>query len=320
MEPGMTNGIDAAPGRPDETAMKSYRYLRTTMVGLLIALGAAVGYQTWRQDFDLLGSVSAYYYTPAQAIFVGSLIALGACMIALKGTTVVEDTFLNLGGMLAVVVAIVPTSRGGDFQSAVRECNQAAGPLLTDKAAATPDCPTVQALVDATRVNVENNMFALLVLGGLGLLATGLFALRDKSVSHMSFWLGYGAAILIYAAGIVAYLRSIDWFIDNAHYLAAAGLVLSIFIVALANVRRRQTTKAGQDVGVRGTVGVLLSPGRHDWYVWIARAMAVATVGGVILWRTNVITLFWLEITVALLFAVFWMAQTIEQFDDGSAA
>src|SRR5262245_15979308 len=92
----------------DDTWMKSYRYLRTAIVGLLVALGVAVGYQTWRQDFDLLGSVSAYYYTPAQAIFVGALIGMAACMIALKGTTAVEDVFLNLGGMFAAVVAVVP--------------------------------------------------------------------------------------------------------------------------------------------------------------------------------------------------------------------
>jgi hypothetical protein len=300
--------------------VKSYRYLRTTMVGLLIALGAAVIYQTWQQGWDLLGSVSAYYYTPAQAIFVGSLIALGACMVALKGTTEVEDIFLNIGGMFAAVVAIVPTSRGGDFQSAVRECQQAAGPLLTDKAtSSTVDCPSIQALVDATRANVENNMFALLVLGGLGILATGLFALRDRGSLGKKFWLGYGAAILIYAAGLVAYLRYLDWFIDNAHYLAAVGLVLCIFIVALANVRRHQSAHAGQDVGAKGTVGVLLSPRRHNSYIWIARAMLVVTVGGVILWQFDVITLFWLEISVALLFAVFWMVQTVEQMDDSSA-
>jgi hypothetical protein len=63
---------------------KSYRYLRLAMVGLLLCVAAAVLYQSWRQG-DLLGSVSAYYYTPAQAFFVGGLIGLGACMIALRG-------------------------------------------------------------------------------------------------------------------------------------------------------------------------------------------------------------------------------------------
>ena len=54
------------------------------MVGLLIALAVAVFYQTSQQG-SFLTSVSAYYYTPAQAVFVGALIGLGASMIALQG-------------------------------------------------------------------------------------------------------------------------------------------------------------------------------------------------------------------------------------------
>lgn len=319
----MTNGSHAvtaekvqAAERHDDTWVKSYRYLRTAMVGLLVGLGVAVGYQTWRQGFDLLGSVSAYYYTPAQAIFVGALIGIAACMIALKGTTAVEDVFLNLGGMFAAVVAIVPTSRGEDYESAVRECEQAAGPLLSERASTAFDCPSVQALAEATRANVENNMVALLVLGGLGILATGLFALRERPGSRQKFWWGFGASIAVYAAGAVAFITSIEWFIDHAHYIAAAGLVLCVFVVAVANVRRHQGEQAGGDQGLGQTVGGLLSPRRNGWYAWIARAMLVAAVGGALLWYFDVITLFWLEISVAALFALFWMVQTIEQLED----
>ena len=107
---------------------------------------------TWTERFDMLdrscwpasparcGSMpvpaaapvhSAYYYTPAQAIFVGALIGLAACMIALKGTTPVEDVFLNLGGVFAAVVAIVPTARDADYQAAVRACQDAVGELAS---------------------------------------------------------------------------------------------------------------------------------------------------------------------------------------------
>jgi hypothetical protein len=37
---------------------------------------------------------------------------------------VVEEVFLNLGGMFAAAVAIVPTSRGEDYETAVRACDQ----------------------------------------------------------------------------------------------------------------------------------------------------------------------------------------------------
>lgn len=107
----MTSHLDETDReRRAEIEAKSYRYLRMAMAGLLICLAAAVIFQS-REQGDLLGSVSAYYYTPAQAIFVGALIGLGMGMIALKGRTTPEDVVLNLGGAFAAVVAIVPTAR-----------------------------------------------------------------------------------------------------------------------------------------------------------------------------------------------------------------
>ena len=143
--------------------VKTYTYLRTTIVALLIALGVAVFYESGRQGF-LLASVSAYYYTPAQAIFVGALIGLAACMIALNGTFGFEEVFLNLGGMFAAVVAIVPTSRGEDYQTAVRACRQ----LLTEQELSDLKCSDFLGLAEATKANVQNNMVALLLVGFLG--------------------------------------------------------------------------------------------------------------------------------------------------------
>ena len=67
------------------------------------------------------------YYTSAQAVFVGALIGLGVSMIALQGMNDAENTFLNLGGTFAIVIAIVPTGRGPDFDTAVQACRQSGG-------------------------------------------------------------------------------------------------------------------------------------------------------------------------------------------------
>jgi hypothetical protein len=95
----------AAPGvRPDISyQVKSYRYLRMGIVGLLVALGAAVTYQRFGVHCGL-GSVSAYFYTPARSVFVGGLIGLGASMIALRGMNLPEEIFLNVGGIFAFLI------------------------------------------------------------------------------------------------------------------------------------------------------------------------------------------------------------------------
>jgi len=304
-----------------DVQVKSYRYLRTAMVGLLLALGAAVFYQASRQGFHLLSSVSAYYYTPAQAIFVGALIGLAACMVALRGTTAFEDVVLNLGGMCAAVVAVVPTSRGSDFDSALRACQQTKAPPLTRQANGS-DCPTVQALFSATKANVENNMAALLVVGFLGLVATVLFAYGDARAGRPRrfgalFRWGLGVSFVLWALGLVGVLVSLDWFVRNAHFIAAAGLFLSIVAVAVANAVRRQRPDIDENSGVRQALGATGHVLIRDLGLYAALAWAMVGVGAVEagLFFANVISLFWVEVSVALLFALFWMVQTVELLD-----
>jgi hypothetical protein len=293
---------------------KTYTYLRTAMVALLVALGVAVFYQTARQGF-LLASVSAYYYTPAQAIFVGALIGLAACMIALKGTWGAEEVFLSLGGMFAAVVAIVPTSRGEDHRTAVRACRE----LLTEQELTDLDCPNVLALADATKANVENNMVALLIVGLLGLVAGVFFALRGKKGLGAEFWWGFGAAFAVWLFAGVAFVVSTEWFIDYAHYIAAFGLLVCIVIVAIANAVRRESEQpsgasAPGETTVKGARDALMRrPTRLNSYAGLVWAMVGVAAIGIGLVVADVLSLFWLEIVVALLFAVFWMVQTIDQ-------
>ncbi|WP_426511727.1 hypothetical protein ACPPVO_14525 [Dactylosporangium sp. McL0621] len=275
---------------PNETWLRSYLYVRIAMVGLLIALGVAVGFQTWHQGGELLSSVSAYYYTPAQGIFVGSLVGLGASMIALRGTTDAEDVLLNIGGMFAAVVAVVPTARSDDYIDAVRECREGGGRLPNGMT-----CPDVRALADATRDNVQNNMVALLVLGALGIAVTVVLAIGDRR----ALWGPIAVACAVYAAALATFLLSLDWFIDHAHFGAAIGLLVCIILVALVNRRRHSATPQAQ--------------ARPDRYGLVAWALIGVALIGIPLWAFGVISLFWLEIAVALLFAVFWTVQTVEQ-------
>ena len=319
---------------PDLSIQATYRYLRIATVLLLVALAAAVFYQSSQQG-SFLASVSAYYYTPAQAVFVGALIGLGACMIALQGITDAEDMFLNLGGMFAIVVAIVPTGRGADFDTAVKACQKSGEPLLTHQASKNFNCPDVTALEHATRANVENNMAALLIVGGLAIVTTVVFLLKDRKAKpgptergtkgHRRWVLAeFLAPVLVWLLGLIALTASVNWLAHNAHYIAAAGLVLSILAVAGANAYRRGEQKSlaepsgnsGHQArsGDRpGVMDVLKAPPTYrDRYTSIAAAMVVITVVLIVLWLTNAISLFWVEILVALLFIIFWTVQTVE--------
>jgi hypothetical protein len=295
-----------------EIQAKSYRYLRIAIIGLLLALAAAVFYQSGRQA-SILASVSAYYYTPAQAVFVGALIGLGACMIALQGMNDAEGTFLNLGGIFAIVVALVPTGRGADFETAVLACRKSGGTLLTQRASKSLDCPTVRALQDATRANVENNVAALLIVGALALVLAGVILFKGRRATRGTpgrRWVlaAFSVAFLVWAGGLIVLGVSVDWLAANAHYIAAGGLLLCILAVAGANAHRRQERPS---TGVVPKRQVLTSP-REYRYTWIAGAMLAGAGVLIVLWLTGVITLFWVEILVAFLFVLFWTLQTIE--------
>src|SRR5680860_326649 len=91
----------------DDFVRKTYRYLRIGLLFSVLMLGISivverVMIECWQT------SISGYYYTPVRAVFVSSLVVTGVAMIAIKGQGV-EDLMLNIAGMLAPVVAFVPT-------------------------------------------------------------------------------------------------------------------------------------------------------------------------------------------------------------------
>ena len=90
-------------------AIKSYRYLRLAIVVVVLSLIASVIIERAKTSCWEV-SISAYYYTPVHAMFVGALVAIGVCLIAVKGSEEWEDMLLNVAGILAPIVAFVPTS------------------------------------------------------------------------------------------------------------------------------------------------------------------------------------------------------------------
>ncbi|HSP27449.1 MAG TPA: hypothetical protein VLN74_02785 [Ilumatobacteraceae bacterium] len=278
---------------PAETpAVKTYRYLRISMVGAVVLLGVSVliersGLSCWQT------SVSAYYYTPVRAIFVGVLMAIGLSLIVIKGSTAWEDATLNAAGMLAPIVAVVPTTDVG------RCWSQSPGQLPVDENG------DLAAWVTA---NIDNNITALLITGIAGLLVAAVIASIATSnikavaeVGDIGLRLGLAAAMVFLLVGTGLFILWDD-FNTRAHGIAA---VLMFFFLALA---------------VGGNAWDRRGDPAPRTYVWLYAATAAGMVIAPAImfplgsnWRHMVLVLEATEIT---LFAVFWLVQTREHWDE----
>ena len=263
-------------------AIKTWRYLRLAMIVLVIGLGTAVVYEVVRRGGDCVQtSISAYYYTHAQAIFVGALIAIGTCLICLRGSTDVEDILLNLAGMLAPVVALVPTPNAGD-------------------------CASLPGIPEDPTPNIENNVTALLVMGlvAFGLLAALSWRRRQQPaaarVDDKVARVGYGVALAVWTVGGAVFLTARSTFVDHAHIVAAVAMFGCIILVAWVNAlsfKRKQK-----------------DPNARNRYSAIAVAMLSVLVFLVVGGKYRMLLA---EIDAIVLFAVFWGIQTEELWGEG---
>ena len=274
---------------PGGYAIKTYRYLRMAMVAMIVLLGASLVIEWAKTDPHCLQtSISAYYYTPVRAIFVGTLITIGVCMVVLKGNSEPEDILLNVAGILAPAVALVPTPGSGSCHSV---------PVATGDAA----------------VNIANNMLAVFVVGAPCLLLAAIFIVRDR-LAHPNRWtpmyvLGLGVAAVIFGGGLVWFFADRDGFIANAHYAAAIVMFACIVAVVLLNAeqfRRKQREHATPR-----------SPANRYFVIALAMVIVPFAMFG---WRALFgweHAVLWIEGAVILLFAAFWVSQTQELWNEG---
>jgi hypothetical protein len=283
----------ADPDRLHLAAPKTYRYLRVAVVAMAVLLGTSVAIEiVFGPRGGILDSISAYYYTPVRGVFVGSLVAVGLGLVAIKGREGAEDVMLNLAGMLGPLVALVPT------------------PISDPVAGFVTERRTVPAaLVPA----VENNVASLLVLGAAGVLfAWATVGKGPYRSSHLRSVAG-AAALLIGLALWFGLARGS--FLEFGHY--AAAVPMFGLIVAVAVVNARHTTQ-----GV--VVSRLAKATYRRAYAAIATLMgATIVVAGIFFLldstghRPFVSWLFWAEVVLLALFAVFWVLQTAENWNEG---
>ena len=306
----------------DEVVVKTTRYLRLSMVALVIGLAVAVLYEhakshrqggagghCWQR------SISAYYYTPVQSFFVGALVAIGISLIVLKGSTELEDLWLNLAGTFAPVVAFVPMPEVGNC-----------GSVLTDRTNA-----------DA---NIANNVTALLVMAGIAFVTLGVLwrlghpvnrGSRPEAATDETWarWInvgGYLAALALYVSACALFFGARTWFIDNAHTLSAVTMFVFIFLAVVSNAinfhftRKRMVADqatARQAGTVVDPAGEVKPPKPVNRYLAIATLMIVAVVLIKFGRWFGDYEIIWLEASMITLFAVFWVIQTHELWHYG---
>jgi hypothetical protein len=265
-------------------AVKTYRYLRIAMIGMVVLLGAAVLHEWWATGWRCFQpSISSYYYTPSKSAMVGSLVAVGVCLVVVKGNTEWEDTLLNIGGAVAPVIAFVPTPFAGV-------------------------CRSVPLQVSDTPANVANNMFALLVLGLGALVVTVAVAFRSRRTGkplRTSDLVGMAAAAALWVVALGTFVWARSTFLEHAHYTAAVLLFLCMVAVVTINA---WSVGRGRAQGAVPTASDYANP---------YAAVAVFMVGSVLLmlgfwfmgWQHAVL---WIEGVLVLSFAAFWAIQTRE--------
>jgi hypothetical protein len=270
---------------PNVNRLKTYRYLRVGMVLLMVMLGVSIIVD--RVDGpagQFQTSISDYYYTPVQSVLVGTLVAVGACLIIMRAERDVEDIFLNLAGMFAPLVAFVPIDREGVTDGVLSSASAAA---FVDNNVKTLVITGVVALVVAVAVMVRS------------------WPLLDDPMVRVRRVLGLALAAAIVLGTWLWYDLAPDSFqgtgayVAGGHFTAAISLFVCMGIVVLCNALpptsapfRGIYAAIVALMVVNGIVAVLFGfeVGPFDWRYWL---LAVETAGIV-------------------LFVVFWLVQTVE--------
>lgn len=277
-------------------ALKTWRYLRLAMAGLAVTLFAAILEDLARGEHRsaghtehcLQGSISAYYYTPVHAFLVGALVAIGVCLYCIKGDTPVEDVLLNLAGMFAPIVALVPTDPPHQCRTFGFAINRFA--------------------------NAGNNMFALATLETIAFVF--LFVLikikgklpGDAPAPTVADLIGFGVGVVLLAVQWVFWVLSLntDWVYKKpTHYTAAILMFVCIFLVVCFRA-------AAQDPG-HGVWWHLTHPNLETVIAVLMLASLVLFAGlkfGVG-WGKSV---FQVEFCLIALFVFFWIVQTIRNW------
>lgn len=114
---GTTTTPDDVEQRWIRRSMRSYRLMRWWIGAIafllpvvLLVWGLALDDVEWFTDgIPTATSLSAYYYTSARNVFIGSLWAVGVFLVFYRGRTSSRSFWAGVAGVAAILVASIPT-------------------------------------------------------------------------------------------------------------------------------------------------------------------------------------------------------------------
>ena len=274
----------AEPLNAHEMLKRTYRFMRLAMAMMALAILLAMVIEKLRAP-GWEESISAYYYTAARPIFIGAMVAIGGFLISIKGRTNIEDISLNLAGMMAPLVPLIPPN----------QASETTGSVISRVGFSVTERQRHELLV--------NNLTTVLIVAGVSFVAVyWIGRAKGDSVNlrpHAKVGLAIAAGVAV--IGVVLYV-TVDAVRENSHGLAALLMFVFLWPAIVANAYSAQREKY------------------RAWYAAIAISMLVFA-GAVIVgikaapsWRHEVLVLEILELTP---FLVYWIVQTIEQWDVG---
>jgi hypothetical protein len=288
---------------PKITPRRTYRYLRLVMIGTVVAIFLAVGL-TWREYEKLIPTISHFFYTPAGIVFVGSLIAAAAAMLALSGDGA-QQVLLDVAAMLAPIIALVPTNADNAILRNLRQ------DLCPDGTSACVPPPfDGYATIGMTVWCIAVPVVLLLALG-IGIadrLSSGKFTAQF-------FWT-QALCWVVWVAILTWFVGFRDAFFSAGHYVSASAFFVVVTLVALWQAilgplqTRRELANGEQPTFWQQTLA---------WVYWFIAALLV----GVILVGVAIFVgiihpgpdgMFWVEAWGLIGFGIFWLLQTLQKW------
>ncbi|PPG65397.1 hypothetical protein C5C27_00430 [Rathayibacter sp. AY2B7] len=283
---------DALGGGGAVSSLRTYRYVRLSLVAAVVLLTAGLVHQL--VVGGPLRSISASYYTPVRSLFTGALFAVGVALVVLAGRSV-RRFLLLLAGMTAPVIAIVPVPLASEELQRLQAVCPAGGASCLPATAAG---------------EVAASLPAYLVTAAAVLVASVILLALDRVLDRWALVRTAIAAALLIALAAWSTLPS---FLRLGHYAAAGVFFLLIAVTAgLHAVAVREEGASG--------------PGTPRFYsrCYAVLAVLIAAVDAalVLLLLTgrgaDLLGEQWLllgEAVALALFGVFWVLQTVENWD-----